>query len=185
MTTHSASVSTTAGPPACVSVALTSSTSPTLAELTGTGFGVATSGSAYTALAPNRLLDTRTNGGTLGPNSSLNLTVTGGSVPSDASAVALNVTVTNTTAPGYLSVYPAGTSRPLVSNLNWTHGEAVPNSVIVPVGSNGQVTIYNHTGNTDVMGDRQGYFAPQSGSSTAGAYVSLTPSGIDTGAPSA
>ena len=168
----------TAGPPACVAVTLSSTTSPTLAELTGTVFGVATTGSAYTALAPKRLLDTRTNGGTLGPNSSLNLTVTGGSIPSDATAVAVNVTVTNTTAASYLSVYPAGGSRPVVSNLNWVQGETVPNLVIVPVGSNGQVTIYNYTGNANVVVDLEGYFAPEAAGSTAGSYVPLTPARI-------
>ncbi len=167
-----------AGPPACVSVALTSSTSPTLAELTGTVLGVATTGSAYTALAPKRLLDTRTTGAALGPNASLNLTVTGGSVPSDATAVALNLTATNTTATSYLSVYPAGEARPVVSNLNWTQGETVPNLVIVPVGSNGQVTIYNYTGNTNVVVDLEGYFAPETTGSTAGSYVPLTPARI-------
>jgi serine protease len=168
----------TAGPPACVSVALTSSTRPTLAELTGTVFAVATTGSAYTALAPTRLLDTRTTGGTLGPSGSLNLTVTGGSVPSNATAVALNVTATNTTATSYLTIYPAGGSRPIVSNLNWTQGETVPNLVIVPVGSNGQVSIYNYTGKANVVVDLEGYFAPEAAGSTAGSYVPLTPARI-------
>ena len=146
------------------------------------GYGyTATCGSGYTPLVPTRLLDTRVSGQTLGPNTSLNLTVTGGSVPSNATAVSLNVTVTNTTDSGYLSVYPAGASRPFVSNLNWVTGETVPNAVIVPVGANGQVTIYNHTGKTDVVVDLEGYFAPQSTSSTAGAYVPLTPARIDTG----
>ena len=102
-------------------------------------------------------------------------------MPSNATAVSLNVTVTNTTDSSYLSVYPAGASRPYVSNLNWVTGETVPNAVIVPVGSNGQVTIYNHTGKTDVVVDLEGYFAPQAAGSTAGAYVPLTPARIDTG----
>jgi hypothetical protein len=54
----------------------------------------------------------------------------------------------------------------------------VPNSVIVPIGTGGQVTIYNHTGSTDVVVDLEGYFAPESGASTAGAYVPLTPARI-------
>ncbi len=138
----------------------------------------ATAGSAYTALTPSRLLDTRSSNQTLGPNSSLNLTVTGGSVPATATAVALNVTVTNTTDSSYLAVYPAGGTRPLVSNLNWVMGETVPNLVIVPVGANGQVTIYNHTGNTDVVVDLQGYFAPEASGSVAGQYSPLTPARI-------
>ncbi|MDA8332919.1 MAG: putative Ig domain-containing protein [Candidatus Dormibacteraeota bacterium] len=138
----------------------------------------AVSGGAYFSLSPTRLLDTRTNGGTLGPNSSLNLTVTGGSVPSDAIAAALNVTVTGTTADSYLSVYPTGGSQPLVSNLNWAAGETVPNLVIVPIGTGGQVTFYNHTGQANVIADLEGYFAPESSGSTSGSYVPLTPARI-------
>ncbi len=138
----------------------------------------ATAGSAYTALAPTRLLDTRTSGQTLTPNGSLNLTVTGGSVPTTATAVAVNVTVTDTTAPSFLTVYPAGGTLPLVSNLNWSPGETVPNLVIVPVGSGGQVTFYNDQGSTDLVVDLEGYFAPEPSGTTAGSYVPLTPSRI-------
>ena len=110
-------------------------------------------GSAYSALAANRLLDTRSNGETLGPNSTLNLTVTGGSVPADATAVALNVTATDTTAAGYLTVYPAGGTRPQDSNVNWAAGRTDLNLVIVQVGAAGAVTFYNALGRTDVLAD--------------------------------
>jgi hypothetical protein len=133
---------------------------------------------AYTALPPTRLLDTRSPGQTLGAAGSLSLTVTGGSVPSTATAVALNVTVTDTTASSYLSVYPAGGTRPLLSNLNWVAGETVANLAIVPVGSGGQVTLYNNTGSTDVVVDLEGYFAPEAMGTTAGSYVPLTPARI-------
>ncbi len=134
--------------------------------------------SAYTALPPTRLLDTRTNGTTLGTNSSLSLKVVGGAVPSDATAVALNVTVTDTTNASYLSVYPAGEPQPLISNLNWSPGETVPNLVIVPVGSGGEVTFYNDQGRADVVVDLEGYFAPEPPTSTVGSYVPLTPARI-------
>lgn len=134
--------------------------------------------SSYFPLAPTRILDTRTNGETLNTNGSLNLTVTGGSVPSDATAVALNVTVTNTTAASYLSVYPTGLNQPLVSNLNWTAGETVPNLVIVPIGQNGEITIFNHSGITNVIVDLEGYFAPATTGSGQGSYVPLVPARI-------
>lgn len=138
----------------------------------------ASGGNAYTPLAPTRLLDSRISGGTLGPGGSLNLTVTGGLVPQDASAVALNVTVTDTTASSYLAVYPAGGSQPLVSNLNWNSGQTVPNLVIVPVGSNGQVTFYNDAGDADLVLDLEGYFAPPAAGITAGSYVPVSPARI-------
>jgi hypothetical protein len=99
-------------------------------------------------------------------------------VPTTATAVALNVTVTDTTVSSYLTVYPAGGTLPLVSNLNWVSGEAVPNLVIVPVGSGGQVTFYNDLGRTDLVVDVEGYFAPEPSGTTAGSYVPLTPSRI-------
>ena len=136
-------------------------------------------GSSYTSLSPSRLLDTRVSGQTLPPQGTLNLTVAGmGSVPATATAVALNVTATNTSAAGYLSVYPAGGTPPLVSNLNWTAGETVANLVVVPVGTGGQVTIYNYTGSTNVIVDLEGYFGPEATGSTAGSYVALTPARI-------
>ena len=134
--------------------------------------------SSYTALPPTRLLDTRTNGTTLGTNSSLSLKVVGGAVPSDATAVALNVTVTDTTNASYLSVYPAGEPQPLISNLNWSPGETAPNLVIVPVGAGGEVTFYNDQGRADVVVDLEGYFAPEPPTSTVGSYVALTPARI-------
>ncbi|MGC8473979.1 MAG: IPT/TIG domain-containing protein, partial [Candidatus Dormibacteria bacterium] len=134
--------------------------------------------SAYQALPPTRILDTRITHQTLGANGMLNLTVTGGEVPADATAVALNVTATNTTAPSYLSVYPTGSAIPTVSNLNWMGGQTVANLVIVPVGANGQVTFYNSQGSTDVVVDLQGYFAPEAASGPIGGYVPLTPARI-------
>jgi len=139
---------------------------------------LSTATGAYQALSPSRLLDTRATGQTLPANGSLNLTVTGGSVPAAATAVALNVTVTDTTASSYLSVYPAGQTRPLLSNLNWVAGETVPNLVIVPIGSGGQVTFYNYQGRADVLVDLEGYFAPEATGTTAGSYVPLTPARI-------
>ena len=172
-----AGVPTASSQVASFTASVADSSSP--AETTWAGLMIVVSaGSAYTALPPTRLLDTRSDGGTLGPNSSLNLTVTGGGVPADATAVALNVTVTNTTSGSYLTVYPAGGILPLVSNLNWAGGETVPNLVIVPVGVNGQVTIYNDMGTTDVVVDLEGYFAPEAVGSTQGSYVPLPPARI-------
>jgi len=144
-------------------------------------------GGAYTALTPVRLLDTRATSpkSTLAPGGSVSLVVTGfNAVPTNATAVALNVTATDTTAASFLSVYPTGGTLPVVSNLNWSNGETVANSVIVPVGTGsnaGSITLYNQLGHTDVVVDLEGYFAPETGAATAGAYVPLTPSRIDTG----
>jgi hypothetical protein len=168
-----------AAPASLSSSAFPAAAPPTATLKAGTAQTVGLSANgAYTALPPTRLLDTRLDGGTLSASATLNLTVTGGSVPAGASAVALNVTVTNTTAASYLSVYPTGDARPLLSNLNWVSGETVPNLVIVPVGINGQVTFFNDQGQTDIVVDLEGYFAPQPSGTTAGSYVPLAPSRI-------
>lgn len=137
----------------------------------------ASPGNTYVPISPVRILDTRTDGGTLGPGASLNVQVAGeAGVPSDAAAVAINVTVTDTTASSYLSVYPQGQSQPTVSNLNWVAGQTVANLALVPLGSSGQLTLYNSRGSADVVVDLQGYFTAQAG--VGGDYVPLSPQRI-------
>jgi Cysteine-rich secretory protein family len=115
-------------------------------------------------LAPNRILDTRTGlGGVpaarLGPGGLLSVTIAGrGGVPaSGLSAVVLNITVTNTTSTGYLTVYPQEDPRPNASNLNWTGGQTVANLAQVALRGSGQVSIYNAAGYADVIFDVAGY----------------------------
>jgi hypothetical protein len=131
--------------------------------------------SAFTPTTPQRLLDTRVTGARLGPGGTQNLTVAGGATgaPAGATAVVLNVTVTNTTAASFLTTYPAGTAQPLASNLNWVGGQTVPNLVTVPVGSAGQVAFFNGFGSADLVVDLEGYFAAPNGA--AGEFAPLTP----------
>ena len=63
-------------------------------------------------------------------------------------AVILNVTVTQPTARGFLTVWPDGQGRPPVSNLNFSAGETIPNLVVVKVGSGGRVDFYNGSAGT-------------------------------------
>jgi fibronectin type 3 domain-containing protein len=135
----------------------------------------------YNPLAPARITDTRMGGGPLGPNATLNVKVTGtGGVPTTGvSAVALNVTATDATASSYLTVWPTGSSPPMASNLNFTPGETVPNRVIVPVGTGGQVGIYNPAGSVDVVVDVSGYFTDGSNASATGSqFTPTTPARI-------
>lgn len=138
---------------------------------------------AYTPLPPARILDTRPGSGergagqTMGPGEVLQVAVAGeGGVPQQGvSAVVLNVTVTDTTSGGYLSAYPSGAGQPAVSNLNWSVGETVANLVIVPVGSDGELSFYNNVGEADLVVDVEGYFSPASASGSAGTYGPLPP----------
>jgi hypothetical protein len=72
-------------------------------------------------------------------------------------AVALNVTVTQPTGDGFVTVYPCG-SRPLASNLNFTVGQTIPNTVIAPVNSDGDICFYSNTP-THLLADIVGWFA--------------------------
>ena len=138
---------------------------------------------AFGSLSPARILDTRHGTGATGPvgaNKSVTVQVTGhGGVPaSGVGAVVLNVTATPPTAPGYLTVYPDGTTRPTTSNLNFSAGETVPNLVVVPVGADGKIDVFNGSGGTvQVIGDVSGYYL--SGTpAIAGAFGSLSPARI-------
>jgi hypothetical protein len=120
-------------------------------------------GARFLAQAPARILDTRDGTGPapgkVGRAATLSVAVTGvGGVPAGASAVVLNVTVTEPTAPSYLTVYPSGTPRPLASNLNYVAGQTVPNLVVAKVGTDGRVDAFNAAGATHLVFDVVGWF---------------------------
>ncbi|WP_416961388.1 S53 family peptidase [Streptomyces sp. Agncl-13] len=123
-----------------------------------------TTGSKYTALAPARLLDTRSKVGisttTKISNAVVSLKVRGhGGVPTGATSVVLNLTATQTVGGGYLEAYPEGATRPTASNVNWSAtGTTIPNLVVVPIASDGNVSIYVH-GTSHVIADVSGYFS--------------------------
>jgi hypothetical protein len=125
----------------------------------------------FHAISPTRILDTRFGtglSGRFGPGQTRPFTVApSGPLPpngvaSDAQAVILNVTVTNPSAASWLTVFPATGgvcgAPPTASNLNFSAGETVPNLVMVKVGTNGQICIFNNAGSTDVVADAVGYF---------------------------
>ena len=167
----------------CPTHGLLAGSADVVVDLQGYFVPGAASGAYFVPLTPARIADTRSGSGkpyagqTLGPSSYLNVQVAGvGGVPNaGATAVVLHVTATDTTAPSYLSVYPAGESLPLISTLNWVEGMTVANRVIVPLGANGQITVYNASGSTDVVVDVSGYFTNSSGASGAGLYYPMAP----------
>jgi hypothetical protein len=132
----------------------------------------------YTALTPQRILDTRTNSGTLGPGGSVNLSIGGIYVPANATSVVLNVTAVDESTAGFFTLYPTGGTTPNASNLNWVAGETVPNLVSVGLSAGGDVTIFNGLGSADAVVDLEGYFAAASGGSTRGQFVPVVPARI-------
>ena len=107
--------------------------------------------------APIRLIDTRIDGTKvpLGPDESLSLKVT---TPGTAVAAAFNVTATQPSAATYITVWPSDSARPVASNLNVENGQTIPNMVIVRLGTDGAVKIYNHSGNAHIVVDLLGVF---------------------------
>jgi subtilisin family serine protease len=113
-------------------------------------------GAAFTALAPVRALDTRPSGNMV--NGVIEVPVTDLSgVASNASAVALNITVVGPPAGGYVTVYPCGSSLPNASSINYVGGQTIPNAVISKVGIDGKVCIYTSS-STHLVVDLGGFF---------------------------
>ncbi|WP_328763227.1 MULTISPECIES: PKD domain-containing protein [unclassified Streptomyces] len=138
---------------------------------------LSTVGSDFTPYAPTRLLDTRTGTGApmgmVQAYSSAKVKIAGnGKIPANVTAVALNVTATNTYNPGHVTVYPGGTTRPTTSNLNFEANQTVPNMVVVPVGKDGTIELYNGSWTAvDLIADITGYFTH----SAASGYTPMTP----------
>jgi hypothetical protein len=73
-------------------------------------------------------------------------------------AVVLNVTATNPTIASYLTVWPDAVTQPGTSDVNFVAGQTVPNLVVVQVGSNGKVDVYNAYGYVNVVVDVTGWY---------------------------
>ncbi|MEZ5225025.1 MAG: CAP domain-containing protein [Ilumatobacteraceae bacterium] len=121
------------------------------------------SGSAkFTPVTPARLMDTREGLGATGPLASgqtVSLQIAGqASVPAGVSAVTLNVTSTDATNDGYVTVWACDAERPLVSNLNPTRGRVRPNLVVTPVAADGSVCLYT-LNPTHLVVDVTGYLS--------------------------
>jgi hypothetical protein len=146
---------------------------------------------AFVPLQPQRILDTRTGqgGSTIGDNSTIDVQVAGvGGVPeTGAVAVALNLTATDATQPGFVTAWPTGSGQPVVSNLNVEHaGQTIPNFTVVRLGTGGKVSFYALK-RLDLLADVAGYWVATI-SATAGRYVAAGPARIldtrnGTGAP--
>lgn len=118
----------------------------------------------FNPLVPTRILDTRNGtGGITGPISAgqtVNLTVGGlNGVPTQASALVLNATVTDTTAASFLTIWPQGAALPTASNLNWSPGETIPNLVTVKLGMSSGISIFNALGDVQVVLDLSGFYS--------------------------
>jgi len=126
--------------------------------------GTPAAGLRFIPVAPCRVADTRNPAGPLGgPSltaaSTRSFAIPQGEcgIPTTAQAYSLNVTVVPPGPLSFLTLWPDGQARPLVSTLNDFEGTVVANAAIVPAGAGGAVDVYA-TDPTDVILDIDGYF---------------------------
>jgi len=128
----------------------------------------------FTALAkPGRVCDTRFGNGSdagcaraaVGAGRSLNINVTGidgvpilGSAHSPV-AVVINVTAITPSASTFVTVYPGLLGRPGASDLNVLPSTVATNLVVVGVGSDGTINLFNDLGNINLIVDVLGYYS--------------------------
>jgi hypothetical protein len=129
-------------------------------------------GSLFVPVAPARISDTRAasgqpnSGSPVGPAGTETVQVTGaGGVPAispteSVTGAVLNVTEADSTAPSFLTVFPAAAIHPTSSDVNFAPPTVLANDDLVGLSSTGTVDIYNNSGNTDVVVDVFGYFVP-------------------------
>jgi hypothetical protein len=136
-------------------------------------------GATYHQVAPVRLLDTRDGTGgmsVLRSHVGQGFTVTGAVVPSNATAVTGNLTVTGQTSLGYLFIGPNSMDNPTSSTLNFPIGDDRANAVTVALGAGGKLSITYAAPTSSPIAhaifDVTGYFTPDS---TGALYHSLSP----------
>jgi hypothetical protein len=140
----------------------------------------------YHPILPYRILDTRPTScvqcvqdPTFGAGTIRKVQLTGlpfgVAIPSDATAVVLNVTEVAGNANSLLTVYPFGTGLPRASNLNFAAGKVIANLVTVTLGQGGAIDIYNAAGTVNVLADVEGYFEPAPSSTVTGEFHPIAP----------
>jgi len=156
------------------------------------GYFVATptsSTSTFFPLRPCRIADTRSKTAPLGgpfiaggQDRTLPVLSSSCNVPATAQAYSLNFTAVPHGSLGYITTWPTGSGRPLVSTLNAITGQVTANAAIVPAGDGGQIDVFAMN-DTDLVIDINGYFA-QSGAGGLSLY-NVTPCRVlDTRNPS-
>jgi len=132
----------------------------------------------FVPVTPCRVVDTRSPDGPFGgpelADDSRDFTIPDSScgIPATAVAYSLNVTVVPSGVLSYLTIWPTGQTRPVVSTLNSLNGIIKADAAIVPAGTNGSVSVYA-SGATNVVLDINGYFI--AGDPYALAFYPMTP----------
>lgn len=137
------------------------------------GYFDTNSAAQFTAIAPARVCDTRlgnpsvqfcpkalVRGGQV-----LNIDVAGiAGIPAEGAphaplAIIANVTATAASANSFVTAYPGTAGRPNVSDLNVTRGVIATNLVVITVGSDGTISLFNDVGSLNLIVDILGYYS--------------------------
>ena len=131
-----------------------------------TGYFLANeTGATYKPVDPVRLLDTRAANGLNGKFTSgtpRTWSIAGrGGIPTNATAITGNLTVTGQTSGGYVAVGPVSTARPTTSTLNFPLGDTRANGLTVKLATNGTLSAVYVAGagkTTHILLDVTGYY---------------------------
>jgi hypothetical protein len=119
-------------------------------------------GSYFLGYGPTRLVDTRRGTGVaqrrVPANGMLRLTVPA-DIPASVTALALNLTTTNSAGAGYVVAYADGTARPPVSTVNFVAGRTVAAMSLVQPGADRSIDVFVHGNATDLVIDVTGFLA--------------------------
>jgi Calx-beta domain/Divergent InlB B-repeat domain len=124
-------------------------------------------GTDFYTVTPCRVLDSREPGGPWGgeplhAGQERTVTIVGPAcaIPPTATALSFNITATGATTVGHLRVYPAGTTTPRTSTLNFAAGQNRANNGVVRLGAGGGLAVYSGqaSGTVHVVLDVNGYF---------------------------
>src|SRR4051812_41831161 len=138
-------------------------------QSTGTVNAAAIAPTAYVSVQPCRLADTRLGYAHLDPQT-LQIGTRGVcGVPSNATSVALTLTVVEPQGPGFLTAWPADRARPVVSNVNFDVGQIRANGSITRLDASGAFRVFTSV-HADVVVDVVGAFVPVT-SATSGRFV--------------
>lgn len=128
----------------------------------------------YTPVTPCRIVDTRNAGGIIAANTSRAFDVDGSSFGTQggyngscgipygvAQAVAMTITSTGSTGAGYLTAWSVASSQPFSSVLNFSTGQNVANTTIVPTdpGPGNDFYLFSGLAASHAVIDVVGYFA--------------------------
>ncbi|GIF76517.1 hypothetical protein [Asanoa siamensis] len=127
-------------------------------------------GLRFTPLTPTRIADSRTGLGVpsrLGADDSATVVPPATVLTPDTAALSMNVTAVRASRTTFLTVWPAGTDMPTVSNLNPATGQTVANAALTALGTGNAFEVYNSLGSVDVVVDVVGRHWVYPGTDTA------------------